>query len=208
MNSQGLQIIVEVVMGLIGAVVTPVVAQLIKNRLQKYRPRPSHPINGISRFSIIILGVCGGLVGVVIGLKISPIFNSPCNLFSPTQVDITSPISGSTVPRLVTVQGTACRIPKDKELWVLVVPDGVASYYPQTGPVVIASGNTWSTSAYLGVDNPTDAGKGFSLVAVLADRQGGAAIRTYFAQQGPNFIGLEPLPTGVQLKTEVRVIRK
>src|SRR5437016_1557054 len=82
----------------------------------------------------------------------------------------------SAVQRLVTVQGASCHIPHGKELWLLVVPEGVTAYYPQAGPVVVSNDN-WSASAYVGVDKPSDNGRGFLLIAALADQSGSAAIR-------------------------------
>jgi hypothetical protein len=88
------------------------------------------------------------------------------------------------------------------------VPEGVTSYYPQAGPVVISDDGKWSTSAYIGLDNPSDVGKGFVLIASLANMEGSTAIRAYFTQSGPDFIGLDPLPQGIQLITQVQIVRK
>jgi len=203
------QIIVAITTGLFGAVITPLTAQVIIPALKKRRkdsPMESKPERPLPTF--LHAGV-GGVIGVLLGyFLISPIFVSTCPPFAPTRVNITSPVSGTSVPRLVTVQGTACHIPNGRELWLLVVPEGVTVYYPQTGPVVISSDGNWSASAYVGLDDPIDIGRGFVLIAALADQQGSAAIRTYFAQSGPEFRGLEPLPQGVQLMAQVRVVRK
>lgn len=53
-----------------------------------------------------------------------------------------------------------------------------------------------------------DIGRGFMLIAALADQQGGAAICTHFAKIGPEFKGFEPLPQGVQLMPQIRVVCK
>ena len=199
------QIIVTIISGLFGAVITPLTTQVVIPKLkgQQSKKRPEG-----SKLAFLQAGV-GGVVGVVLGyLLISPLFVSPCPPFAPTKVTITSPVDGITVPQLVMVQGTACHIPQNRELWLLVVPEGVTSYYPQSGPVVISNDGNWSGSAYVGLDDPVDIGRGFILIAALADQQGNAAIRAYFAQSGPEFRGLEPLPQGVQLMNQVRVIRK
>ena len=203
------QIIVAIIAGLFGAVVTPLTTQVAipaLKRRRKDRPIENKPERPLPTF--LHAGI-GGVVGVLLGyFLISRIFVPPCPPFAPTRVTITSPVSGTSVPRLVTVQGTACHIPNGRELWLLVVPEGVTGYYPQTGPIMISSDGNWSASAYVGLDAPIDIGRGFVLIAALADQQGSAAIRTYFAQSGPEFKGLEPLPEGIQLMTQVRVIRK
>jgi hypothetical protein len=127
----------------------------------------------------------------------------PCP--SGPDVKITTPTADSQVPLLTTVQGTICQLPPTMDLWVLIVPDGVSAYYPQTGPVIVTTG-IWSTSAHVGLD--TDVGKGFTLIAALADPGGSAAIQTYFNQSGPDFKGLDPLPGGIQLLAQVHVVRK
>jgi hypothetical protein len=197
------QIIVSLITGLFGAVIAPLTAQVIIPKIKgapMKKPKQSLPI-------FLYAGV-GGVIGVLVGyLLVIPILISSCSLFASTNVDITSPAPNSSVPRLVTAQGTACHIPSGKELWLFVVPDGATSYYPQTGPIVISSGN-WSASAYIGLDSPVDVGRGFVLTVALADQQGSAAIRNYFTQPGPEFKGIEPLPLGVQLMKQVRVVRK
>ena len=201
-------IIVTIISGLFGAVITPIVTQLIIPRFKKggngdvaREPRRMP--------SVILSAALGGVVGVLVGFfLISSLFSAPCPIFSPTRVEITAPLNGSSVPRLVTVLGTACRIPKGQELWLMVVPDGTTSYYPQTSPVVVSRDGSWSASAYVGMDDPVDAGRGFVLVMALADKQGSIAIRAYFTQATAGFQGIEPLPQGVQLMTQVRVVRK
>lgn len=190
------QVVVTIITGLFGAVVGPLMTQVFIPVIKE-------------RLPVFLQAGIGGVAGVLLGyFVISPIFASSCPPFAPTRVTITSPVSGTSVPRLVIVQGTACHIPNERELWLLVVPEGATAYYPQTGPVVISSDGSWSTSAYVGLDDPVDVGRGFVLIAALADQQGSAAIHGYFAQSGPEFRGLEPLPQGVQLVAQVRVVRK
>lgn len=190
------QVVVALITGLFGAVITPLMIQVAIPVIKE-------------RLPVFLQAGIGGVVGVLLGyFLISPVFVSPCPPFSPTKVAITSPVSGASVPQLVTVQGTACHVPNERELWLLVVPEGVTAYYPQAGPIVISSDGNWSTSAYVGLDDPVDVGRGFVLIAALADQQGSAAMRGYFAQSGPEYKGLEPLPQGVQLMAQVRVVRR
>ncbi len=202
------QIIVAAITGLCGAVISPLMLQVI---IPAIKTRGGTPTGGSARgpWSTFLQAGVGGVVGVLLGhFLLSPILVSPCPPLSSTRVNITSPADGDKILRLVTVQGTSCQIPSGKELWLLVVSEGVTSYYPQKGPVVISSDGNWSASAYVGLDDPVDIGRGFVLIAALADRQGSAAMRAYFAQSGPEFKGVEPLPQGVQLMTQIRVIRK
>lgn len=209
MDAQVAVALVTGIFGLLGAVVTPFITQVI---IPKIRKRGQQPVSGNQPkkpSSVFFSAGIGGVVGVILGyFLISPLFASPCPPFTPTKVNITSPVSGSSVARLVTVQGTACHVPSDRKLWLLVVPEGATGYFPQPGPVDISADGNWSAAAYMGLDNPVDAGRGFVLIAALADSQGNSGILPYFAQSGPEFKGLEPLPQGVQMMTQVKVIRK
>jgi hypothetical protein len=159
--------------------------------------------------NIYVQAVAGGVIGVLLGyFLIGQTLISPCPPFASTSVSISSPVAGSSIPQLITVQGSSCHIPKGDEVWLLVVPEGVTAYYPQMGPIVISDDGTWSASAYVGLDDPVDVGRGFMLIAATANQQGGAAIRTYFSQAGPDFRGLDPLPQGIRLMSQVRIVRK
>lgn len=171
-----------------------------KDALNKAKPRPSflQPVSG---------GIVGVLIGFVLGyFLIVPLFFSSCPFFAPTSVTITSPLSGSSEPRQVAVEGTSCHIPQGEDLWVLVVPDADAShYYPQPGPATVSSSGDWNGSAYAGQDLPVEVGKGFELVIVLADPQGSAAIRTHLDPSPPI---PAPLPKGIQVMKQVHIVRK
>jgi hypothetical protein len=202
------QIIITIITGLFGAFITPFTSKVIIPSIMRkakgglVEPKAASP-------KIYIQALIGGLIGVFLGyFLIGRYLASPCPPFAPTSVNITLPEAGAHIPHLTTVQGTACHIPEGDELWVLVVPEGVTAYYPQMGPIVISNDGTWSASAYAGLDDPVDVGRGFILIAALANQQGGAAIRAYFSQSGAGYMGLEPLPQGVRLMAQVRVIRK
>lgn len=131
---------------------------------------------------------------------------SACSSSASTIVTITTPTSESKVPILTTVQGAACHIPNGEDLWVLIVPDGVTAYYPQPGPVVVTSDGKWSASATIGRIN--DPVKGFVMIAALANQDGSTVIRAYFNQSGSDTKGLDPLPGGIQLISQVHVVRE
>jgi len=143
-------------------------------------------------------------------LASTPVTNiSSCSSSSPPDAHIISPGAESKVSVVTTIQGTACNIPHDQELWILIVPDGVTGYYPQLpGPVMITNEGKWSTSVHVGLDQPSEIGKGFELDVALANQDGSTAIHAYFNQAGSNFSGLDPLPDGIQLISQVHVIRK
>lgn len=193
------------------------VFEVVKNRKQRQQPLPPTPPGQVpgsmSPTQLSPLSRLRSKLGVKrstflnVGLAIIVLVASflvTSFLLNEASVLITSPTNGSKVPILTTVQGTAHNIPTGDELWILIVPDGVTGYYPQSGPVVV-TGDTWSSSARVGLDS--DSGLGFTLIAALADQEGGAAIRAYYNQSGPNFQGLDPLPAGIRLMSQVHVIR-
>ena len=211
------EFMVALITGLFGAVIAPLITQVgipLIRRLfglnAKAQPSKGGPKRKPGRpKSLLLHTAAGGLGGILLGyFLILPFIASPCPPFASTKVNITSPRPDSSVPRLVTVQGTSCHIRNGEELWLLVVPEGVTAYYPQPSPVVISTDGNWSASAYIGLDKPVDVGRGFVLIAALADQQGSAAIRTYFSQARSDFKGLEPLPDGIRIMSQVRVVRR
>lgn len=178
---------------------------------------PEQPVTPSKRKSkilvirILLPVVISTIIGGVLGYSFIavPVALSPCGLFASTSVTITSPEPNSRVPNQVTVQGTACHISQDKELWLLVQVNGVRGYFPQPGPIVVSSDGTWSVPANIGSD--TDSGRGFTLIPALVDQNDKAAkdaIQTFFMQPGPVYVPIEPLPSGIQLlPSQVHVIR-
>jgi len=202
----------EIWVVIISGIFTSIVAPFVVKLVERMRPPPPPSLfPGRPRWSLMFLQAeIGGIVGGILGyLVVYPLIFSPCPLFAPTRIEITSPVSGSKVSRLTTIQGTACHLPNNKELWILVISQGITAYYPQQGPVIVTNDGKWTSSVYVGLDDPVDVGREFVLVAVLADNAGSAAIRQYFSQASTSGqIGLEPLPGGIQLITQVQVIRK
>jgi hypothetical protein len=202
------QIIVAIISGLFGAFITPFTAKVIIPSIVKKRGG-RRPRKSTTASNIYLQAVVGGVVGVLLGyFLIGQILVSPCPPFAQTSVSISSPAAGSSVSQLTTVEGSSCHLSEEDELWLLVVPEGVTAYYPQKSPIVLSDDGSWSASAYVGLDDPADIGRGFVLIAAIADQQGGAAIREYFSQSDADFQGLEPLPQGIRLMSQVRVIRK
>jgi len=203
------EIWLTIISGVFTSVISPIITPVFVKLSERIRKLPPNRQTTVPRQIFLQAGV-GGVIGVALGyFVISPIILAPCPPFAPTRIEITSPISGDSVSRLTTIQGTACHIASNEELWLLVIPQGVTAYYPQQGPVVIVNDGTWTSSAYVGLDDPRDVGRGFVLVAALADNAGNTALRQYFAQASTvGQPGLEPLPHGLRLITQIQVTRK
>jgi hypothetical protein len=151
----------------------------------------------------------GGIVGVLFGfLVMSPLLVSSCPPFAATRVSFTLPKTDASVPRLLPVQGTACNVPDGKQVWLLVLPEGTTACHPQTGPIMVSRDGNWTASAYVGLDGAVDVGRGFILIAALADPSGSNAMRQYFDQADQQFNGFATLPPGIQLMDQVRVLRR
>ena len=194
------QLGVALISGVFSAIILPIFTQLVIPALRRQKAPPMSPI--------VSSGV-GGAAGIALGyLVIAPLFVGSCPLFAPTRADIVSPAENAAVDRLVMVNGTACHLPDGDSLWLLVVPDGSTAYFPQQGPIQVGGDCSWSAAAYIGLDDPKDIGRGFVIVVALADDQGEAAIRAYFSDSSPERLGLEPLPGGVRLLSQLRVVRK
>jgi hypothetical protein len=211
------ELLTPIVVGLIGAVIAPLVAQVAVpwvRRLirldpasapaEKKRRRPSRRGRGM-----LVAAAVGGLVGVAVGyFAILPIASSPCAPLAPTAVQLAAIAPGSTAHRLATVHGSSCHIPRESELWLLVVPEGLTAYYLQPGPIIPTESGSWSASVYLGSEGSVDAGKTFLVIAAIADKDGAAALRSHLARPGSETAGIEPLPPGVQMMSEVRIVRR
>lgn len=212
MSSVWLDIIKIAVQSLIGAVIGPLVARLVAqlrrpsdggNNTVPARRKP----RGFWRY-LVVPAVIGAIVLGVLGyVSVKPTPPFPCPWLASPNALIISPADRSVVPQLTIVQGTACHIPQDRELWLLVAAAGVPGYYPQNGPIIVSSDRKWSASAQLGQAGSVDVGRGFVLYTALADQGGRAAILSYFAS-APNFTPLNPLPAGIQLLDQIAIVRE
>lgn len=184
------------------------------------------PLKQWQRLSLAAIGII--LVGISAAVAASsvnriddhtptPTISNPTATATPTpsvNVTITFPTEGSQVSRMTTVNGTASNIPPGKELWLLIESKAVKGYYPQGGttgtpsPIVVSSSGTWNRDAYIGQDN--DSGRQFVLYIALVDQEGRAAIDRYFASgaSSNSYTPIYSLPNGIQILTQVSVIRK
>ena len=170
---------------LLVAIITAVTGSTIIFTLNSGARRPTAILGGI----LMIIGLIFSLIDPISAFSnnnvsqkpiptanVTPATTEPSKVTptpKPTSILITSPTDGSKVPILTIVQGTASGIPEGEDLWVLIVPDGVTAYYPQSGPIVVTSDGKWSSSARVGI--ASDTGLGFTLIAALADQEGRAA---------------------------------
>lgn len=199
----------ETIISAVIAGICGIIGAIIGAAINARTLKPMLPVGFWSRLvSFLVTLISGVITALVAYFLISLIFLSPCGPFAPTSITITSPASNSRVSNQITVQGTACHIPQDNELWLLVQVNGVRGYFPQPGPIVVSSDGTWSAPANIGSD--ADSGRGFTLNTALVDQNDTAAkdaIQKYLNQPGPVYMPLDPLPSGIRLMSQVPVVR-
>ena len=147
----------------------------------------------------VVVGLALASSAYVISVRILP---SSCLPLAPTKVTITSPASESLVPPLVTFQGTVCHMSDDQQLWILVQPDNERAYYPKSGLPNVTSDDNWHASVPIGKDNPSNEGRGFTVLVVIADQQASTILQECITR------GCLTLPKGIQAISQVHVVRK
>ena len=202
------QVLVAIITGVFGAVVAPVVKKLVEiavplpDRARSSQSQPSPAVK------TALMAAGGGAAGVFIGyFALGPLVDSR-PVASP-RVAITAPAPAARVGRAVIVQGTASNIP-DGELWAFVLPSETTQYHPQPGPLQVDANGAWSGTAYIGLAGGQDAGREFTLVVALVDRQASDRIKSYLtdgANKG-SYPGLEPLPAGIIPAAQITVVRQ
>jgi len=161
--------------------------------------------------AVAIWAGIGGVLGAFVGyFLVTFLFLSPCAPLAPTSITITTPVEGGNASQSTIVRGTACHIPPNKKLWLFVTQGGVTLYYPQPGgPIQVSSDGKWNRAAFLGQPGSIDVGKEFVVYATLVDGEGEVPIQHFFdvGQRSGKFIPLDPLPEGIDIVSQVRVIR-
>jgi hypothetical protein len=180
--------------------VIPAIILGILTALYKYIKKPAQ--------SLLILLTPAFVVGVVFAVGYYFYSQQPCVLLTRMpSFAITSPPDGSTQPRSVSLDGTACSVSTGDELWLMVVPDGMTAYFPQQ-LVSVENDHHWTTSATIGREGHSDDGKGFKIVAVYVEPAARHFITEYFEQTvRGNYIGIEPV-SGIHEIANVHVIRQ
>jgi hypothetical protein len=124
------------------------------------------------------------------------------------EVVITYPADQARVDQVEIVRGTAQRLPPGQVVWVVVFVPEVGRYYPQDRPADLQADNEWSSTAHIGI--PSDTGRRFDVLAVLANAEVQTAFNAYLAEaeERGEWAGLEALPAGVVIYDRVTVIRR
>ena len=143
-------------------------------------------------------------VGAVSYCEITVIRNPP-----PTEISISYPTNGSTVSKLITVQGTSQSIPTSQAIWAIVYIPKISLYYPMPAAAVVDQTGAWTTPVTLGGQN--DTGLEYDIIMVLANQAGQDALKAYNTNSeltSPgNYPGLGQYPAGLTEYSRVVVIR-
>ena len=133
----------------------------------------------------------------------SPVINTP-----QSSVNITYPLNGSTVSKLVTAQGTARNISLGS-LWAIVLVRNISMYYPMPAAVVVQPDGSWQTPVTVG--GPSDTGLQFDIIMVVADQAGQSALVAYNQDAEKNhpgdYPGIPQIPAGAVEYCRVTVFR-
>lgn len=128
-----------------------------------------------------------------------------------TEVEITYPLDGDSVPMTAEIKGTFKDVPGGSELWIMVFPHGVNRNFPQDKrdlPLMMMANGDWTAQAIVG--SSMDSGRQFKLFAVLADEAANEEILDYLdrCKENKSWPGLEALPDGADIYDYVTVTRK
>jgi hypothetical protein len=106
------------------------------------------------------------------------------------------------------VRGTFQGLPTGKTIWIVLFIPEVGQYYPQNRPADLEAANRWSSLAYIGI--PSDTGKRFDILAVVADTGAQNAFNAYLAdaRDRSDWAGMEALPEGAVIYDRITVTRK
>jgi hypothetical protein len=124
-------------------------------------------------------------------------------------VNIISLKDGQHVPTNINVvHGTSKYVPSGDEIWLAVIVEGIARFYPQNGPVPVRPDGDWTSPPVI-FGGKQDVGRKFDLLAVLANRSAGEAFSRYLqnGQKTKSFPGLVRLPAGAVEQDRITVVR-
>jgi len=218
--------IIGLMVALLGALVGYVqvrdsLKEIVKNIQQSVSPVPPQPpapgpivsVHQKSQRHRVLQGIIGLFLVVVLGFD-SYLVEQQIFPSCPPVVSITFPTQGSMVGSFITVQGTASCIPAGKELWLFVTEESIDGYFPQNMTPITNFFGGWSEDAYIGMMNdPAAIGRTFTLFPALIDQndsQANNVIQAYFqqGQQTGQYQAISPLPSGIQLLSQVQVVRE
>lgn len=169
------------------------------------------------QLAIIIIGGIVTLFALITFLITSPLGTSHAtptlsvtatvSITASPEVRIATPQDGQIVPVEIIATGTAQNLAQGQELWIVVEPRKNSLFYPQAGPVIVASGLWTSSEIFIGRNQ--DAGQRFDILAVLADQQAQREFSAYLSegQRTGSYRGLGNLPPGTAVAASVAVTR-
>jgi hypothetical protein len=144
----------------------------------------------------------GGLVAALIVWLVPPL-GAPL-----PSVAFEYPANRARVTRKLPVNGTARNIPSDEQLW-LVVEDAEGQYHPQIKSVGVDLSNNWVTYVDIGTDAPSDVGRSFIVIAVLANAAAADKFDTYQKTAAARrYPGMPNLPPTARRAAHVVVTRE
>ena len=123
-------------------------------------------------------------------------------------VQIISPVDGSTVPWEVSIEGTSSGVPDNSSIWGCVLPPNMR-YYPQPAPATKSLDGRWHATAFVGQEPAADVGKLFVIIALVSDGEANEELLEYVrvSESTGRWLGIPSLPTGAYLCHEVKVVR-
>jgi len=137
-------------------------------------PAPNKKIN--PAIIVAVLALIGVIVNALLNSRLTEKMLLPETPLPP-EVKITYPRDGDEIECEedichITVEGTFQRIPNGQVIWILVFPQVPNSfYYPQDIHASLNNVNgTWTSPANIGIYEPEDDGKQFSIVVVVANK--------------------------------------
>ena len=131
----------------------------------------------------------------------------------PSKLEITQPVDGDTVSRETTFKGISPELPAGSTIWISDFT--YERFYllgrqATTFRMVQESGLRWQAHAWIGTDSPTDIGKEYQILAVVADERATQELQAYREKCEATGIypGMVNLPEGAEVHAEITVIRK
>ena len=125
-------------------------------------------------------------------------------------VSFSYPPEGAIIGGGTVVEGKVIGIPTESTLWLFAKLESELDYYPQAGPITIASDGTWSTSVFTGREPlPALETERVDLMVVLADEEATRVLDNYvfFGEKTGVWLGLA-FPSGTIPLEQVTVMRE
>jgi len=129
-----------------------------------------------------------------------------------SKLEITQPVDGDTISKETAFKGISPELPAGSTIWICMLPAHV--FYPlgqaTTFRMVQESGLRWQAHVWVGTDSPTETGREYQILAVVADEGATQEFQAYkeeFDLTGVS-LGMQNLPEGAEVHAEITVIRE